>query len=98
MGKIEVLALFKKGGKQIILGGRVIEGEVEKGVKVRIWRQGQLMGEGRLVQLQVNKLDVQNARAGCECGMRIDSRVSLEIGDQLEFYREEKIIKKIFEI
>ncbi|MEK7580632.1 MAG: translation initiation factor IF-2 [Patescibacteria group bacterium] len=98
LGKIEVLALFKKGGNQIILGGRVIEGEVEKGVKVRIWRQGQLMGEGRLVQLQVNKLDVQNARAGCECGMRIDSRVSLEIGDQLEFYREEKIIKKIFEI
>ncbi len=98
LGKIEVLALFKKGGNQIIFGGRVIDGEIEKGAKVTIWRKEQLMGEGRLVQLQVNKIDVQHAKAGCECGMRIDSKISLEIGDQLEFYHEEKIIKKIFEI
>lgn len=96
LGKIEVLVIFKKMPGQMIIGGRVTEGEIIKGSKIRIWRAGQLIGEGNLVQLQINKQDVEKARVGNECGIRFEGKVVLEVGDILEVYQEEKIERKIF--
>jgi translation initiation factor IF-2 len=96
LGKAEVLAIFRKMPNQMIIGAKVLEGEIIKGTKIRVWRQNQLMGEGNLAQLQINKQDVDKARAGNECGIRFEGRVVLEVGDILEVYQEEKIEKKIF--
>lgn len=96
LGKIEVLVIFRKMPGQMIVGGRVIEGEVIKGVKIRVWRNKQLIGEGNLAQLQINKQDVEKVRAGNECGIRFEGRLVLEVSDILEVYQEEKKERKIF--
>lgn len=96
LGKIEVLAIFRKKPGQMIVGGRVTEGEIVAGVKIRVWHQNQLMGEGSLAQLQINKEAVDKAKVGSECGIRFEGRVILEIGDVLEVYREEKKSRKLF--
>lgn len=96
LGKAEVLIIFRKMLGRMIVGVKVLEGEIIKGAKIRIWRQNQLIGEGNLTQLQINKQDVDKARTGNECGIRFDGKTILEVGDILEIYQEEKIEKKLF--
>ena len=103
-GKFEVLKIFQQTDKEIILGGRVIEGKIIKDGVARVWqteivngekKEPELKGEGRLTQLQINKKDVQEVKSGTECGMKFKGRVKIEIGDILEIYQE---IKKQREI
>jgi translation initiation factor IF-2 len=96
LGKAEVLVIFRKMPSQMIIGARVMEGEIKKGAKIRIWRKDELVGEGILAQLQINKIDVERAVASNECGIRFEGNFNLEVNDILEVYEEEKIEKKIF--
>ena len=104
IGKFEVLKIFQQTNKEIILGGRVIEGKIIKDGIVRVWqteivkgekKEPELKGEGRLTQLQINKKDVQEVKSGKECGMKFKGRVKIEIGDILEVYQEVKKQRKI---
>ncbi len=96
LGKLEVLAIFRQTSKMTILGGRVTEGKVLKDVMARIWdSKGELKGEGKIGQLQINKQDVSEAKSGTECGIRLEGRVGVAVGDILEIYQEIKKEKKI---
>ncbi|MBU4370051.1 translation initiation factor IF-2 [Patescibacteria group bacterium] len=104
IGKFEVLKIFQQTNKEIILGGRVIEGKIIKDGIARVWqteivngekKEPELKGEGRLTQLQINKKDVQEVKLGTECGMKFMGRVKIEIGDILEIYQEIKKQRKI---
>ena len=97
LGKIRILAFFRKKGQEMIVGGKVTEGIVLKNAKFRLWRNGQLLDEGELSQLQVNKQDVDEVKVGAECGLRINCKNNIEVGDELEIYQEEKRERKIFE-
>lgn len=98
LGKLRVLALFKKDGRSQILGGKVISGKIARGAFVDVIRGTGSVKLGKLTQLQHNKEDVQEVREGLECGMRIDiSESSQEIKEQdvLEVYEEEKITRSL---
>ena len=104
IGKFEVLKIFQQTNKEIILGGRVIEGKIIKDGIVRVWqtevvkgekKEPELKGEGRLTQLQINKKDVEEVKSGTECGMKFKGRVKIEVGDILEIYKEVKKQREI---
>lgn len=103
LGKLEVLKVFQKKGKETILGGKVTRGKVIKDAFARVWssefeesKEGQeLKGEGEISQLQVNKKDVKEVKEGAECGIKFIGNVDLEQGDILEVYREIKKKKTI---
>ena len=91
LGKIKVLATFgKMKGKQII-GGRVIEGEIKKLRKLKIFRDQELLGEGKIFNLQRNKKDVDSVEKGYECGLLVDSETEIEKGDILEVFEEKRL-------
>jgi len=103
-GKFEVLKIFQQTSKEIILGGRVIEGKIIKDGIARVWqteivnkekKEPELKGEGRLIQLQINKRDVPEVKSGTECGIKFKGRVKIEIGDILEIYKEVKKEREI---
>jgi len=103
-GKLEVLKIFQQTNKEIILGGRVIEGKIIKDGIVRVWKtevvngekkEPELKGEGRLTQLQINKKDVEEVKSGTECGMKFKGRVKIEVSDILEIYKEVKKQREI---
>ena len=96
LGKIEVLAIFRKSSQEMVVGGRVIDGEIQPKTKIRIWRQNQLMGDGLLDQLQINKQNVEKARTGAECGIRFEGKPIINLGDIIEVYQQEKRERKIF--
>jgi len=92
LGKVKVLAIFRKMAKEMIIGGKVIEGEIKVNSKMRIWRDEKPIAEGNILQLQLNKEDVSVAKKGNECGIKVETQTPVRIGDILEIYElvEEK--------
>lgn len=88
-GKLEVLKIFK-AGKPIILGGKVIEGKILPHLNVRIIRNKETLGEGRIVSLKRDKSEVPEAPVGAECGLGIETDVTPAEKDIIEAYRVEE--------
>jgi len=89
-GKVKVLAIFLAEKNRQILGGRVTEGEARGGAQIEIFREEELIGKGKLVNLQKNKKDVERAGKGEECGMLYEGNTKIEVGDVLVLYTEER--------
>ncbi len=94
LGDLEVLAVFLKDKKGMIVGGRVTKGKAETKAKVRIIRQDKLLGEGDISMLKRDKDVVSEVKEGYECGVRYDGPVVIEVGDIMEFYKIEKVKKE----
>lgn len=94
IGKLRVLAIFKKDARSIILGGRVTSGSVRKGAIVDVVRNDVPTRVGKISSLQQEKEDVTEVAQGVECGMRIDTSAfdgDIQEGDILEFITEEQV-------
>lgn len=96
LGKLKVLALFKKDAKHQIVGGKVIFGKIIRGIVIDVIRSSEVVSKGRLGQLQRNKEDVSEVKEGLEAGIRFDAIsgqpfVEVVVGDVLEAYEEEKV-------
>jgi len=90
MGKVKILAIFLVEKNRQIIGGKVIEGEIKKGVQIEVFREEKLMGKGKLISLQKNKKDAERVLKGEECGILFEGDVKIETGDILVIYTEEK--------
>lgn len=95
LGKLKVLAVFKSGKKQMVVGGRVSSGKMVKGKNLEVFRSDELIGQGSLTQLQHNKEDVQEVKEGLECGVSFEGKAKIQEGDILVCYKEEEIKRKI---
>jgi translation initiation factor IF-2 len=87
---MEVLAIFRTEKNRQIVGGKVISGEVKRGVKIDVLRNGEKIGKGKLIQLQQNKKEVDKVSQEQECGILFEGDVKIQEGDALEFYEEER--------
>jgi len=90
IGKLEVLVLFWRSGSRQIVGGKMIEGEVKRGVKIEILRGEEIVGRGKVINLQINKRDVEKAKKGDEVGILYEGDERIKEGDILIFVVEEK--------
>jgi len=90
IGKMEVLVLFWRAGSRQIVGGKIIEGEVKRGVKIEILRAEEIVGRGKLINLQINKKEVEKAKKGDEVGILYEGDERIKEGDILVFVIEEK--------
>lgn len=84
LGDLEILAVFgKKGGNKQIIGGKVLSGEIKNNSVLEIRRQDQILGTGRVINLQKEKEDAKKVEMGSECGLLFGSDVIISIGDHL---------------
>ena len=90
LGNVEVLAVFKTEGKNMIIGGKVLSGKVVKGAKVDVYRKKELITNGELVDLQAGKQNVTEVMAGQDCGMNFSGKPLILAKDVLHIYQEEK--------
>ena len=90
IGKVKILAIFRQETNRQIIGGKVIDGEMKAGLKAMVERNKEKIGQGRIIQLQKNKADVDKALKGQECGILFESEVKIEAGDVLAGYEEER--------
>ncbi len=94
MGAAEVRKIFElsKGGNVagcVISSGRIVKG------KVRVMRRKGLIYEGATLSLRRFQDEVNEVRAGMECGIRIDGFNDFQIGDSIECYTVEKVAQKL---
>ena len=83
-GELEILAVFnqKKLDKQVV-GGKVIGGVFKNHAAFEISRQSEMVGNGRVQNLQEQKKDASQVGAGQEAGLLINSPVAIQVGDKL---------------
>ena len=90
LGKVKVLAKFITEKNRQILGGKVIEGEAKKGAQIEVLRAEELIGRGKLINLQRDKKDTDKAIKGQDCGILFEGDTKIEEGDVLAIYVEER--------
>ncbi len=84
-GKIKILKHFSTQKYTHVLGGRVEEGHIKLGQKVKISRRDIELGKGTVKNLQQMKSDVQKIDEG-EFGMQLETKAEIAPGDYLEPY------------
>jgi len=89
-GRAEVRAVFSSSKLGKIAGVYIMEGKVLRDDKVKILRQNKTIGDSRVSSLKRFKEDVAEVSAGLECGLGIEGSIDFQIGDIIEFYREER--------
>jgi translation initiation factor IF-2 len=90
IGRAQVLQVFTASKFGRVAGCKVIDGELRRGARVRLYRGTDLIYEGELSSLRHEKEDVKEIRQGFECGVGFKSFNDIQPGDQLICYVVEK--------
>lgn len=91
LGKVKILVIFRVEKTRQIIGGKVTEGEVKKGSLIEILRNEEIIGRGKLINLQRNKKDIERISKGEDCGILYEGEGKIEEGDILVIYITERI-------
>lgn len=89
-GRLSVLAIFKTGKHDMIVGGRVSEGKLLRGSLIEVKRDDEIVGSGKMQNLQQNKQNADEVGQGNECGVVFEGNVKIAVGDTLICYKEEE--------
>ncbi len=94
VGSADVRKIFELSSGVPVAGCVVSAGRIAKG-KVRIRRRKEIIYEGITQSLRRFQDEVNEVRAGMECGIRIDGFSDLQVGDAIECYSVEKTAAKL---
>ncbi|HPC34439.1 MAG TPA: translation initiation factor IF-2 [Candidatus Absconditabacterales bacterium] len=90
-GKLEILGIFYTKGKEMVVGGKVIEGIAQNKSKFRVIRGEDIIAGGEIISLHKNKDEIKKANEGEECGMKVKVSKKIEEGDILEFWEMQEV-------
>jgi len=94
VGAAEVRQVFELSKGAPVAGSMVTSGRIVKG-KVRVRRRKDIVYEGILQSLRRFQDEVNEVRAGMECGIRIEGYSDFQVGDSIECYAIEKVAQKL---
>ncbi len=86
VGLAKILKIFSKNKDKQILGGRVEKGEIKLGAQVKILRRDQEIGEGKIRELQSQKVATDEVSEGREFGALIEAKIEIAPGDKIETF------------
>jgi translation initiation factor IF-2 len=94
VGSAEVRQVFNLSKGVPVAGSMVTVGRIVRG-KVRVRRRKDVIYEGVTQSLRRFQDEVNEVRAGMECGIRIEGFTEIAVGDIVECYTIEKIAQKL---
>ncbi|ANU08476.1 translation initiation factor IF-2 [Paraurantiacibacter namhicola] len=86
VGRAQVKEVFKSGKKDKAAGLLVEEGVIRKGLHARLTRDDVIVSATTIASLRRFKDDVDEVRAGLECGVVLADTNDIKAGDQLEVF------------
>lgn len=95
LGRLEILGVFKVTKKEQIIGGRVTTGKLENGAEIRIVRDKDTIGTGKITGLQQAKKDTSEVGEGFEAGLKVETTTKIKVGDILEAFKKEERTRKL---
>ena len=93
LGNLEVRATFRASRIGTIAGSYVTDGEIRRGAKLRVVRDGTVVHEGEVASLRRFDDDVREVAAGFECGVLISDFNDVKEGDELEIYELREVAR-----
>ena len=91
VGIAEVKDVFKSSAFGAVAGSLVVEGVVKRGNPIRVLRDNVVIYEGELESLRRFKDDVQEVRAGTECGIAVKNYNDVRPGDLIENFERTEV-------
>jgi len=95
VGLAEVRDVFRSPKLGAIAGCMVVEGVVKRNNPIRVLRDNVVIYEGELESLRRFKDDVQEVRAGTECGIGVKNYNDVKVGDQIEVFEQVKVERSL---
>ncbi len=85
-GRAKVLKIFSKVKDKQIIGARVEKGMITLGSQVKISRRDVEIGEGKIRELQQQKVKAGEVKEGAEFGALIEAKIEIAVGDHIESF------------
>jgi translation initiation factor IF-2 len=95
VGVAAVKDVFKSSALGAVAGCQVVEGLIKRGNPIRVLRDNVVIYEGELESLRRHKDDVNEVRAGTECGIAVKNYNDVRPGDNIEVYERTEIARTI---
>jgi translation initiation factor IF-2 len=95
VGLAEVRDVFRSSKIGAIAGCLVVEGYVKRNNPIRVLRENVVIFQGALESLRRFKDDVNEVRAGTECGIGVKDYNDVKPGDMIECYERVEIARTI---
>jgi translation initiation factor IF-2 len=95
VGLAEVRNVFRSSKFGTVAGCMVIDGYVRRNFPIRVLRDNVVIFEGALESLKRFKDDVNEVRAGTECGIGVKNYNDVREGDQIECYSRVEVARTL---
>ena len=95
IGLAEVKDVFRSSKMGAVAGTQVIDGVIKRGNPIRVLRDNVVIYEGELESLRRHKDDVNEVRAGTECGIAVKNYNDVKAGDQIEVYERTEVARTL---
>jgi translation initiation factor IF-2 len=95
VGTAQVRDVFRSSKFGVVAGCLVIEGAVKRNNPIRVLRDSVVIFEGALESLRRFKDDVNEVRAGTECGIGVKNYQDVRVGDQIECFSRVEVARTI---
>lgn len=86
IGTLKVLRIFSQNKEKQVVGGKVLTGAIRMSHVVKIIRREHDLGRGKITELQSAKVKTNEVLAETECGLLVESKTEIAIGDTLECF------------
>ena len=95
LGHAVVKRVFNISRLGSIAGCYVVRGNIERGCRIRVSREGRIIGDYPLDSLKREKDDAKQVREGFECGIKLSGFNDVKKDDTLEAYRVEQVARTL---
>jgi translation initiation factor IF-2 len=95
LGEAEVRQTFKISGVGVIAGCYVRQGVIRRDARIRVVRDGVEIYDGRIASLKRFKDDVREVKEDLECGIGVENFNDVKVGDVLEAYEVEEVVRTL---
>lgn len=95
LGRAEVREVFRVPKFGTIAGSSVAEGVIRRNVDARLLRDNVVIYEGKIDSLRRFKDDINEVKAGYECGISIANFNDVKVGDVIEAYMQEEVAPEL---
>ncbi len=95
LGRAEVRNTFSVPKAGTIAGCFVVDGKITRNAEVRLLRESKIVYTGKLGSLKRFKDDAKEVATGFECGMSIENFNDIKVGDVIEAFVKETVIREL---
>ncbi len=95
VGVAQVRDVFRSSKFGVVAGCLIMEGTVKRNNPIRVLRESVVIFEGALESLRRFKDDVNEVRAGTECGIGVKNYQDVRPGDQIECFSRVEVARSI---